>query len=384
MTTRWFLTTCLLLMVLSLVAAQESIEIQTLDEAATCSGAFVSHELDHRFNVPGGEDVRMFEANGGGVGINDLDNDGDLDIVLANHASTNTILWNEGDLNFRTEHMAHGDSRAVTLVDVDADGWLDMVFSRTITAPTYWHNQGDGTFEQTLLPHVDKPLYSLNWADLDGDSDLDLVGATYDAALLTEFGAEFLSSGQAGVYYYENDKGVFRSVQLADNAQALALALVDLNNDGWLDILVGNDFGVPDYTFLRTEDGWSEEPVLPTITHSTMSYDTGDINNDGMTELFATDMKPYADDPDTQAAWQPIMESMMNDPHLPGDPQVMENVLQIGTIEGFVNEASNRGIDATGWSWSGKFGDFDHDGWLDLYIVNGFMEQTHLRAFTPT
>jgi hypothetical protein len=88
-------------------------------------------------------------------------------------------------------------------------------------------------------------------------------------------------------------------------------------------------------------------------------------------------MMPYSDDPGTQAAWAPVMADMMDDPHLPDDPQIMANVLQMvtGTV-GYENTAASRGIDATGWSWSSKFGDLDQDGFLDLYAVNGFIEYT--------
>lgn len=344
-----------------------------------CTGRFVAHDLEHTTTVPGGDEVRMFEANGGGVAINDLDGDGDLDIVLANHRDPNTILWNEGDLNFRAEPMEHGDSRAVTVVDVDGDGWLDMVFARRASAPNYWHNRGNGTFALETLPGVTKPLYSLNWGDLDGDGDLDLVGGTYDAGLLADRGQEFLNSGDAGVYFYENDGGTFRGQRLADQAQALALALVDLNGDERLDILVGNDFAVPDFAWVRTDDGWSEAMPFARFTHSTMSYDAGDVNNDGQWEIFATDMKPYADDEETVAAWQPVMDAMMAMPHPPNDPQVMENVMQMALgdpADGFYDRAADWDIDATGWSWSAKFGDLNQDGFLDLYVVNGMIEST--------
>ena len=348
-----------------------------------CSGRFVEHVLDHITTVPGGDDVRMFEANGGGVAINDLDNDGDLDVVLANHAGMNTILWNEGGLVFRPERMTHGDSRSVSVVDVDGDGWLDIVFSRRASAPNYWRNL-NGRFELTLLPDVSKPLYAINWADLDGDGDLDLVGGTYDAGLLTEFGQEFLESGNAGVYYYQNDDGRLVGSRLAEGAQALALALVDLNSDDHLDILVGNDFAVPDMAWYHTDEGWQAANPFDTFAHSTMSLDFGDIDNDGRVEIFATDMKPYNDDPETEAAWHPIMEAMMSDPHDENDPQVMSNVLQVVGDDGlFVESASTHGIDATGWSWSSKFGDLDQDGFLDLYVVNGMIEMTtfaHLPA----
>ncbi len=339
-----------------------------------CTGHFVAHDLDHTTTVAGGNRIRMFEANGGGVAINDLDNDGQLDIVLTNQAGMNTILWNEGNLNFSTRRMAHGDSRAVTTVDVDGDGLLDIVFSRTKTAPTYWHNEGNRQFLREFLPAVGKPMYAINWADLDQDGDLDLVGATYDASLLTDYGQEFLLSGNGGVYYYENRSGQFHLSSLSTNAQALALMLVDLNHDGHLDIWVGDDFAVPDQLWYWSPTGWQSVKPLTVMTHSTMSLDFGDINNDGQNEVFATDMKPYSDDVQGQAVLPTITHSVNEGRNLKIDPQVNENVLQ--TIGSFKNAPNADDVDATGWSWSGKFGDFDQDGFLDLYVVNGFAEMS--------
>ena len=358
------------------IMLDNTITIETIPftKNTVCTGQFVAHDLDHMTTVGGGNRVRMFEANGGGVAINDLDNDGNLDIVLTNQAAMNSILWNEGNLNFRTERMAHGDSRAVTIVDVDGDGLQDIVFSRTKTAPTYWHNEGGGRFLREFLPGVGKPVYAINWADLDGDNDLDLVGATYDASLLTDYGQEFLLSGNGGVYYYENRSGQFHQYNLSISAQALALALLDLNHDGHLDIWVGDDFAVPDQIWYWSPTGWQSAEPLSVMTHSTMSLDFGDINNDGHNEVFATDMKPYKDDTQGEAVLPDIIASINEERNLKTDPQVNENVLQ--TIGSFKNIAPAEGVDATGWSWSGEFGDFDQDGFLDLYVVNGFNEMS--------
>jgi hypothetical protein len=332
----------------------------------------------------------MFEANGAGLAINDLDGDGDLDMILANHHNPNTILWNEGHLTFQAERMPYGDSRAVNIVDVDGDGRLDIVLTRRTGAPNYWRNTGQarreapgqdqgrsrlaGMFAQELLPGLAKPAYAMNWADLDGDNDLDLVTASYDAALLVDLGNDFLLGGGAGVFYNENRAGRFVMQQLARDAQALALELFDLDGDRRLDILVGNDFALPDQAWLRQEEDWLETKPFTATSHSTMSFDRGDIDNDGRMELFSTDMKPYDERPETLAAWQPLMAGM-DEPHPPGDPQIMENVLQVAAQPGtFSNEAGDRGIAATGWSWSGKFGDLDQDGFLDLYVVNGMIE----------
>lgn len=342
--------------------------------STSCSGTFMVHPLDHITSVPSGDEVRMFEANGGGVAINDLDNDGDLDIVLANHAEPNTILWNEGDLQFRTARMQGGDSRAAVIIDIDGDGWQDIFFSRRVTAPNYWRNQGDGSFALEILRGVTKPLYAVTWADLDADGDLDLVGGTYDAGLLTEFGNEFLQSGNAGVYVYTNNKGKFSETRLSNQAQALALALLDINGDDKLDILVGNDFAVPDMAWFNQYGHWKRIEPFASMSHSTMSFDVADIDNDGQQELFSTDMKPYKNE--ALDPWMPVMDAMMNDPHPQGDPQVMENVLQEIEDGRFINSALDRGIDGTGWSWSGRFADFDQDGFLDLYVVNGMIEKT--------
>lgn len=367
----------LTLLLVIIVSAQPEITVETIpfSESETCSGSFVTHELDHITTVPSGDTVQMFEANGSGVAVNDLNNDGLLDIVLGNHAGQNTILWNDGNLNFRTSHLPIGDTRAVTLIDYNLDGWIDIFITRTASAPNLWLNQGDETFRQEIVGGLSEPLYAITWGDLDNDGDLDLVGGTYDAGLLNDFGQEFLLNGRGGVYVYENDNGLRTGQQLINEAQALALILVDINHDSRLDILVGNDFAVPDYVWYNLPTGW-QPTTFKTTTHSTMSFDYADVNNDGSSEIFATDMMPYTDDPQTMFAWQPIIESMTDGNHAADDPQIMENVLQIADAFGYYNDALNRGINATGWSWSGKFGDLNQDGFLDLYVVNGMIERT--------
>ena len=389
-------------------------------EKSLCTNGFVTHNLDHFTSIPG-DSVDLFEANGAGIALGDLDADGDLDIVLANHASPNTILWNRGSSttetelskNFHTERMPFGDTRAVNLVDVDGDGLLDIVLTRRTGALNFLRNHGQirstpknhvafqkesgASFFQEVLPGIAYPAYTMNWSDLDLDGDLDLVTGSYNASLLVDLGNDFLLHNNTGVFVYNQQGGRFVPTQLAETAQAMAIVFFDINGDGFKDIVVGNDFAVPDYTWLskisktasfryKTGEKGFRNPgdlygiinwtpfFFDTTSYSTMSLDVGDLNNDGLPELFSTDMMPYDELPATVDAYEPLMAEMDHNRHA-GDPQIMANVLLMHTgVLGYQNVARSRGLDSTGWSWSAKFGDLDQDGFLDLYVVNGMAE----------
>jgi hypothetical protein len=166
---------------------------------------------------------------------------------------------------------------------------------------------------------------------------------------------------------------VWKDTQIITTAQALAIGLWDLNHDRRPDIWLANDFDAYDQVWLQTEEGgWRPAALFRRISHSTMSIDHGDVDGDGVGEFLTTDMKPYHRDPHTLASWLPLM-AQGDHVRMRGDPQVMENVLQVWDGARYQNQAYERNIDASGWSWSGKFGDLDNDGNLDLYIVNGMI-----------
>ncbi len=345
---------------------------------AGCTDHFLAHELDHLTNTTDGI-IRAFAANGAGLAVNDLDNDGDLDLVLGAEAGANSILWNQGGLTFTKSTFGEGPTRAVTVIDVDGDRMRDVVLTTNRGALHYWHNEGDRTFARRVLPGVAFPAYAINWADLDRDGDLDLVTASYDAGFLTDIGDEYLLGDSAGVYVYEyiyDKRGeTLRPTRLASAAQALALALWDLDNDGRLDILVGNDFAVPDYSWLQTPTGWQRTEPFAVTAYSTMSLDRGDIDNDGLPELLAADMNPYDTTPAVLAQWLPVISRMEQGARLRDDPQTMTNALQVWHNGRWQEDATGHGIQATGWSWTSRFGDLDNDGHLDLYVVNGMIEE---------
>jgi hypothetical protein len=361
---------------LNVARAPVSLSTQALASSQPCTNSFARHTLPHT-TVASGKTVGLYESNGAGVAINDLDGDGRIDIVLANLGGPSTILWNEGHLSFSPQQLDTSNARAVNLVDVDGDGLQDIVFTHRFAKPSYWRNTGEpgeARFVAGQLSNVNSPFYSMSWGDLDGEGALDLVVASYDTELQKQAGPIFgYQGGGVGVFLYTRQGGQFVPQRLAPAADALAVALADVNADGRTDILVGNDFNRRDFAWLREGDGWQAAEPFERTSENTMSIDWGDADNDGNLEFFATDMKPYQKDVATMAEWLPMMK-LMTHPASSSDPQITENVLQVRGDDGrYHNQAYNRMIDSTGWSWAGKFGDLDNDGLLDLYVVNGMI-----------
>ena len=352
------------------IHAPVRVHVAPLAPRADCSGAFIAHELDHT-TIPAKQPVGFYDSNGAGLAVNDLDDDGLLDIVMANLGGDNAILWNRGGLQFERQPLPSATpARGVAIVDVDGDGLLDIVFTQQASAPLHWRNQGGGAFQREVLKGVIYIGYAMNWLDADRDGDLDLITGSYDVESEKILGQ---SAPKSGVIYYENLGDRFRATRIADRSNTLAI-WTGVKRQGQYEIIIGNDFAVEDKYFSFRDGAWQETEPLAVMPHSTMSYDAADLNNDGATEIFAVDMKPYAQDEAMMAQWQPVVEMMMAMPHVEGDPQIMENVLYEYDEAGLPhNIAPAAKLDGTGWSWSAQFGDLDNDGFQDLYVVNGMI-----------
>ncbi len=366
----------------SLPSVPVTFQTSKLSAATTCSSSFITHDLNHT-TVPRQGDRVVYDSNGSGVAVGDLDHDGLSDIVLGNIGAASSIQWNLGDFKFKSQELLNNlglpesQTRAVSLVDVNNDGWLDIVLTHSQGGISAWINNHKKGFTLETLSGVDFPAYTMIWDDLSGTGKLDLVTASYDALLETELKDSFLLSRGAGVVVYNRSGKQFEATRLAKSSQTLALALYDVNNDGKRDLIVGNDFAVPDLAFLNGT--WKAVKPFKRTTKNTMGFSSSDIDNDGKLELFATDMKPKMDDEKVIAKWITFMQKTYEKSQY-SSLQRAENVLERQNPDGsFQNIAYELGLDATGWSWSAKFGDLNNDGYEDLYIVNGMIDTQNLK-----
>ena len=353
--------------------------------------------------------------NGGGVAVGDLNQDGLPDLYFSGNMVPNQLYLNDGNLSFRevTEiagvaGRSDGWNTGVTLVDLNADGLLDI----------YLCYSGDGTPEQRRnelylnqgpdangVPQfveqaadfgLDSPAHTTHalFFDYDRDGDLDAYLLNHSTEDFQSFDATYvkkLSDPYAGDKLLRNDQGSFTEVTEQAGIKStplgfgLGVAASDVNNDGWLDLYVSNDYIEEDYLYLNQQDGTFRDVLkeqIGHISHFSMGSDIADINNDGHTDILSLDMLPEDNrrqkllyGPDTYEKYQSMLRNGFFH-------QIMRNMLQLNNGDGTFSEIGQlAGISNTDWSWAPIFADFDNDGWKDLFVSNGYLRDYTNRDF---
>ncbi len=338
--------------------------------------------------------------NGGGVAIGDINNDGFQDVYMVSNQGKNHLYLNKGNMTF--EEIAEsagvtGDrswSTGVSLVDIDADGDLDIYLCNSGDVAgdnkenELFINNGNLTFTESAESYnLNDKGYSTHASffdyDQDGDLDIYLLNNSFQAIgsfnlrknerpVRDELGGDKLMENQNGKFVDVSEAaGIYGSVI----GFGLGVTVSDFNSDGWLDIFVSNDFFERDYLYINNGDKTFTEDLeaqMSSISAASMGADAVDINNDGHSDLFVTDMLPSEYERlktvTTFDDWNRYQYNLKNGYH----HQFTRNVLQRNNGNGTFSEISRlAGVEASDWSWGALFFDMDNDGFKDLFIANG-------------
>ena len=348
------------------------------EDIAAKAGVQTRHHT-RNFKGKAGDVLHMFTSGGAAVAVGDYDNDGFDDLFVTDSAegATSHLYHNNGNLTF-TDVTAKagvgGGNDAGSIVadalwfDYDNDGWRDLLVVRFGT-PLLYHNERNGTFKnvtaQSGLTRFANTIAAIAF-DYDNDGRLDLLFGNYFKAqnLLDVAGIEkdphvlpndldnAINGG--GVTLWHNvGGGRFEDVTAKagfgkHTGWTLDVGHGDFNDDGFEDVYLACDYGT-DRIFFNNGDGTFRDATEKSIgfdTRKGMNVDVGDYDNDGRLDIYVTNITDeYMKE--CNMLW-----------HNNGDGTFTDVSRETGTCE-------------TLWGWAAKFGDYDNDGLLDLFVVNG-------------
>lgn len=340
--------------------------------------------------------------NGGGVAIGDVNNDGKPDIFFTSNQGECKLYVNEGNWKFKDVTAGSGLNKyhrwhtGVTMVDINGDGWLDIYISNAGglgdtagRANELYINQHDGTFKEEAeeygLADIGLSTQAI-FFDYDHDGYLDcfVLNNSYRSANSFPNGRDLrnVRDPRNGDRLYHNDgHGHFVDVSAragiygSEIGFGLGVGAADLFNTGWDDMYVSNDFFEHDYLYKNQQNGAFKEISDDAIMHmslSSMGSDIADINNDGLPDIFTTDMLP--EDDYRLKTTTKFDDYDVYNAKLKGafHHQFTKNCLQLNNGDGTFSEIADlAGINATDWSWGALIFDFDNDGWKDIFVSNG-------------
>ncbi|MFL6260531.1 MAG: CRTAC1 family protein [Thermoanaerobaculia bacterium] len=354
----------------------------------------------------------MIRYGPGGISAVDFDNDGFYDLLIPDGVQSR-LFHNRHDGTFEDVTAVAGlagiDGTSVgVFADYDNDGWKDLFVSRTFQPNQLFHNDGPDASGRIHFTDVtarsgigaDCCTTVASWGDYNNDGKLDLyVGRYLDPRkkIPTTF---YARNGEPNQLYRNNGDGTFTKVTeeagVGDTGLCLGSAWGDYDGDGNPDLFVVNDFGRS--TLYHNEGDGTFTDV--TTKAGALAYGAGmsasfaDYDNDGRLDLYTADIRSehgwFAESP---TVWRYMANSWRQGVWSTDMPLYFQIFRQSGTrfVEVFQEMAAgnhllrNRGdgtfedaswkagANPIGWFWGSNFGDFDNDGFLDLYSANGWV-----------
>jgi hypothetical protein len=347
--------------------------------------------------------------NGGGVAIGDINNDGLADIFFTANQGSNKLYLNKGNLKFEDVSEKAGFqskrqwSTGVVMVDINNDGWLDIFVCNAgsmddslLRQNQLFINNHDLTFTEEAAKYgLNNSGYTTHASffdyDMDGDLDCFIINNSPISPTNLNYAnqrdltdAEWPVSSPmkgGGDHLFRNDGGHFSEVTKQAGIHGtlisfgLGVTVGDVNDDGYPDIYVSNDFYERDYLYINQKNGTFRDELEDCMQHTSlasMGADIGDINNDGYADIFTTDMLPGDDYRlKTTLTFEDITVFRIKQKQ-GFYKQYFQNTLQLNNGNGmFCDVANYAGVSATDWSWGGLMFDMDNDSRLDLYVCNG-------------
>jgi hypothetical protein len=345
------------------------------DDITAKAGVAKAHH-NRRFDNQYAQIMAGYTALGASAAIADYDGDGFDDLFVTDSAADgrNHLYHNNGNLTFTdvaaqagigSGNDPHNASADALWFDFNNDGRPDLFVVRFGHSELY-ENLGDGKFREiSKAAGLDRYINAITAIAFDYDHDgyVDLfVGAYFQPVNLFNpdtprfFPESFETANNGGgvIAFHNNRNGTFTDVTdkigLKTSGWTLDLGHGDANNDGWDDLYVACDFGT-DRFFTNNGDGTFTDRTEKAIGFDTkkgMNAEWGDFDNDGLLDIYVTN----------------ITDDYMRE----GNFLWKNN----GNLT-FTDVSKETGTWDTGWGWGAKFFDYDNDGWLDLYVTNGWV-----------
>jgi len=359
-----------------------------------------------------------FTYNGGGVAVGDLNGDGLQDIYFAGNQVQNKLYLNKGELKFEEvieKAGAHKTkkqwSSGVTFVDINSDGKQDIYVCNTMIEDSallrdlLFVNQGNNAEgipqfkemgeEYGILDNTHNSISTFFDYDLDGDLDLFIAVNFIDVQYPNQFLSDDLRRGKNALtrdLLYRNDfdsslgHAKFTDVSLEAGIDwggySHSALIHDFNKDGYPDIYVANDYLSTDLIYINNKNGTFTNRISEIFKHesySSMGSDIADVNNDGLEDVFAVEMLPADNKRKKVNMNANNYNHYLFTEQYKYEYQFVRNMFQLNqginpktNLPLYSDIAFLAGVEATDWSWSPLFADFDNDGYRDLLVTNGF------------
>jgi hypothetical protein len=338
--------------------------------------------------------------NGAGVAVGDINNDGLLDIYFCGNTRGNRLYLNKGDFRFEDVTANAGVacedvwSTGASMIDINGDSYLDIYVCKS-GQRTEGNRHNELFINNGNLTFTEKSeSYGLNitglsiqatFLDFDRDGDLDCYLLNNSFTSVESFDPEKNMRDQydpdGANMLLRNDEMYFTNITREAGMYSskigfgLGATVTDINKDNWPDLYISNDFFEKDYLYINNQDGTFHEELEEQITETSMGAmgaDIADINNDGFSEIYVTEMTAENNarlkTKTVFQSWESYQKNLSNGYY----HQFARNTLQLNNQNNTFSEIGRyAGVDNTDWSWGALIFDIDNDGFKDIFVANG-------------